>query len=376
MLSRTGDGSWRDGNGGNRQRHNADKRIEPGGVSRRTSWRRLTVSLGLALVTAVLSGCHATPPDRTADVARLARLLGAMPGVQTVNHTVTNRPAQGLVRFAIDIEIADDITEDQLAAVVSRYLQDLTMVNYTGYHTELAAHHGWNVFAIDDGRLPIENARQILSQARDWVAMRREFPAATVRLRATVSHPNGRSTLQEWGHSDVGSIRLADAADYRDVAAVVTTMSGKFPGLASLTWTVSAGDDHPAEIKSVRRFPNTRELDVWSQLNADQTIPHIDKLTINGRVQSPVWLAEQTRSHDPADAVALAHRHLPLVATLAAPTLYTASDQIQGHITGNGLATGAIAITVGGCTARDLLVYQPPAAEQALMNTYETCKHP
>ncbi len=342
----------------------------------RTSWRGLTITLALAFVTAVLSACHATPPDRNADVARLARLLGEMPGVQTVSHTVTNRPAQGVVRFAIDVETAEGITEDQLAAVVSRYLQDLTMVNYTGYHTELAAHHGWNVFAVDGGRLPIDNAQQIISQARDWAAMRREFATATVRLRATVTHPNGRSTMQEWGHSDVGSIRLADSTDYTDVAAVVTTMSGKFPGLANVTWTISAGDDHPADIKSARRFPTAGELDVWSRMNADQTIPHIDRLTINGRVQPSVWLAEQTRSHEPADAVALAQRHLPLAATLSTPTLYTASDQIQGHITGNGQATGAIAITIGGCTARDLLVYQPPAAEQALMDKYETCKHP
>ncbi|MFV8050356.1 hypothetical protein [Mycobacterium sp. 48b] len=336
----------------------------------------MTISLGLVLVTAVLSACHAESPDRSAEVARLARLLGEMPGMQKVSHTVTNRPAQGVVRFAIDVQTDPDITDNQFAAVVSRYLQDLTMVNYAGYHTELTAHHGWNVFAVDGGRQPIANDRQVITQARDWVALRREFPAATVRLRATVTHPDGRSTMQEWGHSDVGSIQLADTADYTAVAATVTTLSEKFPGLAAMTWTVSAGDEYPAEIKSARRFPTAQELDVWSRLNADQTIPHMNKLTINGRVQAPVWLAEQTRSHDTADAVALAHRHLPLVGTLAAPTLYTAGDQIQGHITGSGQATGPIAITVGGCTARDLLVYQPPAAEQALMNKYETCRHP
>ncbi|CRZ18050.1 hypothetical protein [Mycolicibacterium neworleansense] len=342
----------------------------------RTPWRRLTISLCLAFVIAVLSACHATPPDRNADVARLAGLLGEMPGVLTVGHTVTNRPAQGVVRFVVDVQTEAGITENQLAAVVSRYLQDLTMVNYTGYHTELIAHHGWNAFAVDGGRLPIGNGQQIVAQARNWVAMRREFPTAAVRLRATVTHPHGESPMQEWGHSDVGSIRLADNTDYRDVAATVTALTEKFAGLAHLTWTISAGDDHPAEIKSTRRFPTAAELDIWNQMNADQTIPHTNKLTVNGRVQTPVWLAEQTRSHDPADAVALAQRHLPLVATLAAPTLYTASDQIQGHITGDGRAVGPIAITVGGCTTRDYLVYQPPAAEQALMNAYETCRRP
>ncbi|OMB83094.1 hypothetical protein [Mycolicibacterium conceptionense] len=345
-------------------------------MTRRNLWRRWAMSLGLIVVTAIASACHADPPDRSADVARLARLLGQMPGVQTVHHSVTNRPAQGLVRFTIDVKTDAGITENQFVATVSRYLQGLTMVNYTGYHTELTAHHGWNVFAIDSGRLPVGNDQQIISQARDWIRLRHEFPTATVRLRATVTHPDGRFPMQEWGHSDLGSIRLADATDYRDVAAAVTTLSEKFADLANLTWTISAGDDHPADIKSTRRFPTARELDIWKQLNADQTIPHIDRLTVNGRVQAPVWLAEQTRSHDPADAVALAHRHLPLVATLGGAALYTASDQIQGHITGGGQATGPIAVTVGGCTARDLLVYQPSAAEQALMGKYETCRHP
>ncbi|MBU9766142.1 hypothetical protein FR943_20150 [Mycobacterium sp. TNTM28] len=325
---------------------------------------------------AILSACHAAPPDRSAEVASLARLLGQMPGVQTVKHTVTNRPAQGVVRLAIYIEATEAITEDQLAVLVSRYLQDLTMVNYSGYHTELDVHRGWNLFAVDGGRLAIDNAEQIVSQARDWVSLRHEFPTATVRLRTTVTHPGGQSPIQEWGHSDLGSLRLGNDADYTDVAAAATTLNDKFLRLANLTWTISAGRDHPAEIKSAHRFPTPRELDVWRLMNADQTIPHIDKLTINGRVKAPVWLAEQTRSHDPADALALANRHLPLVAALTAPVLYTASDQIQGHITGDGLATGPLAITVGGCTNRDYVVYQPAPAEQALMNAYETCRRP
>ena len=36
-------------------------------------------------------------------------------------------------------------------------------------------------------------------------------------------------------------------------------------------------------------------------------------------------------------------------------------------------ATAPIAVTVGGCTDRDYLVYQPPPAEQALIDEYERC---
>jgi hypothetical protein len=120
-------------------------------------------------------------------------------------------------------------------------------------------------------------------------------------------------------------------------------------------------------------LPNTKELEVWNTINGDQSIAHVDKMTINGRVSAPVWVAEETRSHDVHVAVQLARQQLPIVAKLRPPVLYTASDEIQGHINGYGRATGPIAVTVGGCTDRDYLMYRPTPAEQVLMNTYEKC---
>ena len=96
-------------------------------------------------------------------------------------------------------------------------------------------------------------------------------------------------------------------------------------------------------------------------------------MTINGPFVAPVWFGEQTRSHDLHAAFELAHSHLPMVATLPGPMLYTASDQLGGRINGYGRATAPIAVTVGGCTDRDYLVYQPPPAEQALIDEYERC---
>lgn len=232
---------------------------------------------------------------------------------------------------------------------------------------------GRGLFAIDSGTLPIANADQIETQAADWVALRRAFPGSTINLRATVSHPGGQLPIQEWGHSNVGVIQLPAATDYTDVTRTITTLAAQFPRLAGITWTVSAGREHPADIKTSGRFPSASELDVWEQINADQSIAHRDKLTINGRVSAPVWLSEETPSHDANVAAALAQRHLSIVATLPRPVLYTASDAIQGHINGFGRATGPGAVTVGGCTDRDYLAYRPPAAEQALVNAYEAC---
>lgn len=328
----------------------------------------------LAVMVVLVAACEAKLPDHRLDVDRLTQQIRGMPGAQAVADEVADSEAQGRVYFNIYVDVTDDITSDQLAAITARYLQGLRAVDYTGYRAELDVRRGWNVFAVDSGRRPIINGDHIVAQARDWVAMRRGFPAATISLRATITHPDGELAIQEWGHSNVGVIELPDAADYTAVTAAVTTLATGYPELARLDWTISAGRQHPADIKTSRRLPSAQEIEVWNKINADQSIAHIDKMTINGRVSAPVWVSEKTQSPDVNVAVRLAQQHLPIVATLPPPLLYTAGDQIQGHIGGYGQATGPVAITVGGCTQRDYLSYRPGAAELALINTYEKCR--
>jgi hypothetical protein len=87
-----------------------------------------------------------------------------------------------------------------------------------------------------------------------------------------------------------------------------------------------------------------------------------------------VWISEKTtQSRDVAVALRLARRHLPIAATLPGPVLYTASDQISGHIGDRGDARGPVSVTIGGCTKHDPLVYLPIPEEQSLINTYEDC---
>jgi hypothetical protein len=115
-------------------------------------------------------------------------------------------------------------------------------------------------------------------------------------------------------------------------------------------------------------------LAVFTRLNADQTIPHIDRLRINSPIAAPVWFAEQTtQSRDVTVALQLARAHLPVAAGLPAPVLYTASDELSGHIGGRGFARGPVAVTIGGCTPHDPLVYLPIPEERQLIKRYETC---
>jgi hypothetical protein len=180
--------------------------------------------------------------------------------------------------------------------------------------------------------------------------------------------------LQEYGHSNTATLTLDGGADYTGVAATARTLASRFPQLANVDWTISAGKDHPAQIVTSRRYPTAAELDVWNRLNADQSIPHIDRLRINGPSTPPVWISEETtQSRDVAVALQLAQRHLPIAAPLPGPVLYSASDQISGHIGDQGFARGPVAVTIGGCTKHDPLVYRPIPAEQALINAYETC---
>jgi hypothetical protein len=337
--------------------------------------RLATIGWVAGVIVAVLAGCAANPPDRRADLDRLTQQIQAMAGVRAAHLEMADRRAQGLVYFTISADVADDISPDQLAAIVAGYLHSLKVIDYRGYRAEFDARHGWDEFAVDSGELPITNGDQIAAQARDWVALRDQFRGATVTMRATVTHPGDRLPIQEWGHSNIARIDLPDPADYATVTATVTTLTDRFAELGGLNWTMSAGKQHPADIKSSRRFPTSQELDVWNRVNADQSIAHIDRLTINGPVTPPAWLSEKTtQSRDPGVALQLARRHLPVVATLPPPVLYTASDQISGHIGAYGRAKGPVAITVGGCTPRDVLSYRPTAAEQALINAYENCR--
>jgi hypothetical protein len=304
----------------------------------------------------------------------LTNQIRATPGVLAATNEVGDNRAQGLVYFTLDIDVADDLTSDQLAAITAHYLQELRTGRYAGYRAELDVRRGWNVFAVDSGELPIANADQILQQSRDWVALRHEFPGATIRFRATIAHPNGQMPIQEFGHSNTATITLGGDADYVDVAGAARRVSDRFPNLAGMDWTINAGKDHPAQIVTSRRLPTAAEIDVWNKLNSDQSIPHIDRLRINGPVTPPVWISEETtQSREVALALQLAQRHLPIAATLPAPVLYTSSDQLTGHIGGRGYARGPVSVTVGGCTKHDPLVYLPIPAEQALINRYESC---
>lgn len=94
-------------------------------------------------------------------------------------------------------------------------------------------------------------------------------------------------------------------------------------------------------------------------------------MTINPPQAPPVWISEKIYSHDPGVALALAQRHLPIVAALPAPLYYTATDQLQGRRDFNARTTGPVAVTIGGCTTR---TYRPDPPEQQLITTYEKCR--
>jgi hypothetical protein len=337
-------------------------------VAIRAWWR---VSCLVIAVAMTLIGCHRAPPDRRADAEKLTQQIRALPGVAGANTDFTDRYAEGNVHFWLTVDVSDAATAEQVGAVAARYLDGLRAVDYGGYDTELDVRHGADLFAVDSGQRVVANTVQIVAQARDWVGLRHEFPGATVTLRAAVEHSADGSAHPDRGHPSFGVIDMPDAG-YTAVSAAITGLGAQFPQLSSGTWTVStSGNAGSAQITASQRFPTGQELQVWSVLNADQTIAHADAMTINAPQVPPVWISEQVFSHDPATALALAARHLPTVATLPAPLLYTATDQLQGHRDYNARTTGPVAVTLGGCTVR---TYRPEPTEQGFINAYERCR--
>ncbi|SHU06658.1 Uncharacterised protein [Mycobacteroides abscessus subsp. abscessus] len=328
-----------------------------------------------AVVTALvpMSGCSTKVPDRRADVDRLSAQLGSMPGVTAAHADYANRWSEGAVMFTVHVDVADSLTADDLAAIVDTYLRNLASGRYRDYHAELDVRRGWNIFAVDSSGRPLTNAAQILDQARSWIALRAMLPGATVALRSTISHQAAGLTRRETDSSNLADIDLPENAHGVGIASAVSTIAAHFPYLAVLNWSVSAAHAQD-RIAFTGRFPTPAELDVWRQLTSDQTIAHTDSMQINGPVTPPVWLSEAIGTDVLEAALALANRHLPLAARLPAPVLYTAGSQLSGHIGGYGVSRGPVAITIGGCTRRDLRVYQPTAGERALIDRYENCR--
>jgi hypothetical protein len=314
----------------------------------------------VALLLAVLAAaCTGAPPDRRSQLADLSAQIRAMPGVTQVGNTINDHVARGPAYFELDVQVADAITADQVAAVTSAYLDALHDDDYSAYSAELDMRYGDNVFAVSGDR-PVEDHDQIVAQARSWVRLRQLWPGNTVGLRATTKAAPSSGTVQ-----------LPDAADYTAVTVAVGKLGTDFGDLTGGDWTVSASNQHPAEIRTSRRLPNQQELELWTALNADQSIPHADVLTINGPATGPLWVSEKIGTDDPELALRLAQQHLPIVARLPVPVLYSASNQYRGHIGFRGQATGPVTVSIGGCMKRD---YRPSPPEQALVDRYENCR--
>ena len=311
----------------------------------------------VALLLVFATACTGAP-DRRSQLADLTAQIRAMPGVTQAGNTINDDVARGPAYFELDVEVTDDISADQVAVVTSAYLDDLP--DYSGYSAELDVRRGDNVFTVSTGDRPVEHRDQIVAQARSWVRLRQLFPGSTVGLRATTKAAPSSGTIQ-----------LPDTADYTAVTAAVGKLATDFGDLTGGDWTVSAGKQHPAEIRTSRRLPNPQEIELWTALNADQSIPHADVLTINGAVTGPLWVSEKMAADDPELALRLAQQHLPIVARLPAQVLYSATNQYLGHIGFHGQATGPVTVSIGGCLKRD---YRPSPAEQALIDRYENCR--
>ena len=326
------------------------------------------------LLVAVAAACSHTdanpnkPPERQPQLDQLTQQLQHMPGVVAATDKLVNDPDQGQVYFNVDIQLADDISGDQLAAITGKYLDNLQAVDYSPYKGNFRARRGFDYFTIDTGAHDITNADQITRQAHSWVDMLHAFPDATLFFRPTIVAGKDSSA----NHPASGTITIPIDADYTDVASTFATLGGKFGELSTGEWKVIAGKSLGGGIETSGRLPNQAEIDAWNRLNGDQFIPHIDVMSIDSSGNGPpLWVSEGPQSADPDVAIRLARAHLPIVATLRPPILYTASDQMERRLDSQGRAVGPVAITIGGCTQR---AYQPTPAEQQLIDQYEKCK--
>src|SRR5262245_232355 len=112
--------------------------------------RYLAMGLVVATTAVAVAACSTAPADRRSEVDALTEQIHTMPGVATVESRFGDGGSQGPAFFEVDVDVVDGITSDQLAAIVSRYLDDLETVGYPGYRTELDVRAGDNSFVVDE----------------------------------------------------------------------------------------------------------------------------------------------------------------------------------------------------------------------------------
>ncbi len=166
-------------------------------------------SLIALLLVVVAAACAAAPPDRRSQVDGLTQRIGAMPGVMQAGNTFNDSAAQGPAYFELDVNVADDITGDQLAAITSAYLGDLAAQDYRGYKAQLDVRTDANVFLVD---------------GRPWETATRSWRRRAVGWRCSSSSPAARSGCapRRTRYRIPGNLQLPDAADYVAVAAAST----------------------------------------------------------------------------------------------------------------------------------------------------------
>ena len=161
--------------------------------------------------------------------------------------------------------------------------------------------------------------------------------------------------MRQGARATVRAASSARRTDYTAVAAAVNTLAIHSPISPLATVTISAGNQHPAEIHTSRRLPYPRRDGVWTALNADQSIPHADVFTINGAVTGPLSSPREAPAARPRTPRVTAGRTAPAASPdLPPPVLYTAPTSTRGTSASTGQATGPVIVTVGGCMTRGI----------------------
>src|SRR6478752_3605029 len=86
-------------------------------VPPRRCWR----GLGCVLVVVALSliGCAEVAPGPRTQADELTNQIRSMPGVLSASNDVIDTVAMGNVHFWLSVEVAEDVTADQVAAITS-----------------------------------------------------------------------------------------------------------------------------------------------------------------------------------------------------------------------------------------------------------------
>ncbi|MFB8006060.1 hypothetical protein [Nocardia sp. NPDC056000] len=331
----------------------------------------------IVLAAVLLTGCVAQGPDRAERESWsrvIATAIRGLPGVADASHGFQYHTVGGNPYYTsrLDVELEDEATPDEAAAVVRAMGAQQLPEHYQGDSTLLYLNRGADVYS---GSWRFGKQVDVQeNSASTWVRVSAAGTGAEIHWSTSGFKPTGDPD----GLTESISVRAGSDSEPHRATAAMRRIIREFPELASNDWKVSPVHEDrtvpmhselgPALDQSDRRprFPSDGELELWEWLLTDKPTPFFVEVSVYdpigeaGRTLEVSIFPPAGKQFSAAQVTQLADRHLRYLARPGAVVDYTIHLRQALNF----------AVMVGGCQSAEVEV---APESQPYVRQYERC---